>query len=382
VRFLEAHELLEKIVSIGSVFGHEGELGLFIENELKRRGFETARIPIRGGRFNVLGKRGNRGKPLLLFGHMDTVPPYGAWIGEPTRMMGDGDRLFGLGAFDMKAGIAAILCAVEEESDRQVFVAFSVDEENISEGSQALIESGCLKGIAAVVSTEISTSESCIGEKEITLGRRGRCVLELSVPGRSSHGAMVDRGINAISEASVLALEIEKFNVRLARHPLLPAPTLFVNKFTAQSTSLSIPENANLEIDVHMVPPETPQSVLVEMEGFIASLYQDGKFAEIDGRRITARLKERETPYLAPYITDGNNPYVEALSMAVSKKIGAAPIFSYGKSVADDNRLALLGVPVMSIGPMGGGEHTHGEWVSRKSLENLVWILREFLRSC
>lgn len=388
--------LLEKIVSINSVFPRERRLGVFLERELGLRGFRTRRVPLpgKGGRFNIVGERGTRGKPLLLFGHMDTVPVYGKWKGSPWKLraavgssagargaFGKGkDALHGLGAFDMKAGCAAILAATSEKSDRRIRVAFSADEENISEGSYRLVRAGALKGIEAVLSTEISTSEPCLGVNEITLGRRGRCVVEIIVPGRSAHGAEMEKGISAISEAGRLALALEKMNGKLGSHPLLPPPTQFVRKIHGESTSLSIPETAIIELDRHMVVPETPQSVLRQVRSFIASLYGSGKFRPIDGKRINARLAARPNPYLSPYVTPHSNSHVRLLSRIVHEETGRPPKYSYGRSVADDNRLASAGVPVISIGPMGAGEHTCNEWVSKRSYLSLVKILRAFIR--
>ncbi len=379
---MEPVSLLRKIVSINSVFGSERKLSEFLEGQLKLRGFRTRRVQISPGRFNVIGQRGKRGKPILLFGHMDTVPPYGKWKGKPTKLREEGDSLRGLGAFDMKAGCAAILCATEEKTDRRIRVAFSVDEENISQGSHAMLRAGVLGGVEAVLSAEISTSEPCLGTGEITLGRRGRCVIEITVPGRSAHGAQAHKGISAISEASRLVSHLELLNGSLGTHPLLPPPTQFVRKIYGESTSLSIPDTAVIELDRHMVVPQTPQSVLSQVRQFIASLYASGEFSEIDGKRITARLAPRPNPYLPPYLTDRKNPYVKLLSKIVREKTGRVPKYSYGLSVADDNRLASTGVPVFSIGPMGGGEHTCSEWVSKKSYLQLVEILREFLRRC
>ncbi len=311
---------------------------------------------------------------------MDTVPPYGEWKGgKPFSLRQVGDRLCGLGAFDMKAGVAAILCACEEKTDRRLRVVFSVDEENISEGSHAVASAGLFDGAEAALSTEIATGTAeCVGPAEITLGRRGRCVVEVAVPGKSAHGANAKLGVNAISEAARLALELEKMNGRMGRHLLLPPPTLFVRKISGESTSLSVPEIASLEIDIHLVVPQTPQSMLNHVKMFIGGLYATGKFSEMDGKTVEARLKERKTPYLAPYVTPRENAHVQLLSAIVKEKYGDVK-YSYGASVADDNVVATH-APLMSIGPLGGGEHTCNEWVSRKSYLELVEIVCEFVR--
>ncbi|MFA6327815.1 MAG: peptidase dimerization domain-containing protein, partial [Candidatus Micrarchaeia archaeon] len=217
-----------------------------------------------------------------------------------------------------------------------------------------------------------------LGPAEITLGRRGRCVIEIGVPGKSAHGANAALGTNAISEAARLALELERMNGRMGKHPLLPPPTLFVRKISGESTSLSVPDAAMLELDIHLVVPQTPQSMLDDVRAFIGGLYAAGKFTAMDGRKISARLKERKVPYLAPYATSPKNAHVRLLSAIVKEKFGSAH-YAYGASVADDNVLAAH-APTFSIGPLGGGEHTCNEWASKESCLQLADIAREFVR--
>lgn len=376
---MDSLDLLRKLVSINSVFGNEFEMAGYLDERLRQIGFSTDRITLPDGRFNVVGERGKHGRPIMLYGHMDTVPPYGKWIGSPFVPREEGDRLYGLGAADMKAGVAAILEALSEPTDRKIKVAFGVDEENISYGSYEIVRSGFAKGVEAVVSAEIATAKGeSKGTGEITLGRRGRCVIEISVPGKSAHGAQREKGVSAIMEAARLVQELEQLNGKLGTHRLLPPPTQFVRKLSSESTSLSIPDIATIELDRHLVTPETPQSALEGVNSFIGTLYRRKKFAPIGGRKITALLKERATPYLEPYVTARSNSYVGLLAKAAKKK-NRKISFVYGTSVADDNRFASAGVPVMSIGPLGGGEHTDSEWVSKSDYLRLIEILKAFI---
>jgi len=376
---MEPLKLLSRLVSIDSIYGNEKQIGEFLERQLKEAGFFTRRIALPDGRFNVAGERGSRGAPVLLFGHMDTVPAYGKREGNPFALCKEGDRLRGLGAYDMKAGIAAILCAIFEKTDRRIKVAFSADEENISSGSHAIVQSGFLAGCEAALTTEIPSTAETVAENAIALGRRGRCVIEISIPGRSAHGAQVQKGISAISEAARLSLELERFNASPKPISTFPPPSQFVRKISGESTSLSLPEIATLELDRHTIPPQTSQSALLEIREFVDSLYKQGKFKEIDGKRIEACLKERQNPYLEPFATPKDNPHVVRVAQIIERR-GAKPAFVYGLSVADDNRLAAAGIPTFSIGPLGGGEHTSGEWVSEKSLLSLSEMLCEYVR--
>ena len=375
-------KILSDLVSINSIFPNEKKLGEYLEKALSERGFKTRRIYISEDRFNVVGERGSKGEPIIFYGHMDTVPVYGNWSNNPFTLVEKGDKLHGLGSVDMKAGIAAILCATETKTDQKIKVAFGADEENISEGGWAILNDGFLKGAKAVIVPEINDDPRSKPKHSntIMLGRRGRCVYEIHIPGRSSHGAQVDLGISAIAEASKLVLELESLNKSMKPHSHLLKPTQFIRKISAESTSLSIPESATIEIDRHLVTPETPESVLLETQKFIDSLYSKGVFKEIDGKKISVKIKERKTPYLPPYVTSEKDSTVQTLAKIIKSKIGT-PEFVYGASVADENVFSTSKVPIIGYCPIGHQYHSADEWVSKSSYLQIVDVLTEFVKS-
>jgi acetylornithine deacetylase/succinyl-diaminopimelate desuccinylase-like protein len=367
--------LLGELVSIDSVFPRERRIGEFLEATLGGMGFSTKRQHISPERFNVLAERGGEGPRVMLYGHMDTVPPYGKWDSDPFRLREEGDRLHGLGTWDMKSGVAALLKAAEG-SGRSLKIAFGCDEENISEGAHALAGSGFMDDVEVVVVGESGLNEKGIsGPSMITLGRRGRVDYSFEVTGRSSHGGDVKSGLNAITEASRLALMLEEMNGKLKQHPLLPPQSQFVRKLSGEATSLSIPDKAYLELDRHLVPPDTPESALGEIEGEIEGMRARGKLKA----DVKAYIKPRKTPYLGPYVTPRDNEHVKRLAGIVREEFGPdAPVYNYALSVADENILATK-KPVITIGTKGANEHSANEWVSKKSYLDLIRVLRRFL---
>ncbi len=368
-------ELLRRLVSIESVFPKERAIGEFLEGHLRSLGFKTGRQHISEDRFNVLAERAGEGERIMLYGHMDTVPPYGKWDSDPLALRQDGDRLYGLGTWDMKSGIAAILKAAEG-GKRSLKIAFGCDEENISEGAHALVKGGFMDDVSVVVVGESGLNEKGIsGPNMITLGRRGRVDYAFEVSGRSAHGGDVRSGINAITEASRLAIRLEEMNGRLRQHSLLPAQSQFVKRISGEATSLSIPDKAYLELDRHLVPPDTPETALLGIEAEIAKMRAEGMLKA----QVKAYVKPRKTPYLSPYVTPRENPHVKRLSAIVREEFGPqAPVYNYGLSVADENILATK-KPVITIGTRGADEHSANEWVSEKSYLDLIRVLRKFL---
>ncbi|MFH0737878.1 MAG: M20/M25/M40 family metallo-hydrolase [Candidatus Micrarchaeota archaeon] len=380
---MDAVPLLEKLVSFDSVFPKEETMARFLADLLRRSGFQANLQEFSPGRFNVLAARGNGTAPILLYAHMDTVPPYGYDKSgrNPFRMEERDGKLYGLGVYDMKAGVAAIIKAVEAAPrDRPLKVLFVSDEEADSAGCHAAAKSGFLDGVAFAVSTEMS-DVSDIGDsaRTITLGRRGRAQYEIDVPGRSAHAARMEQGISAISEASTLALEIEKMNASMPRHPQLSKGDVFVRKFFSESVSLSLPSKAVLIVDRHLVLPEDAESTAADMQKRVDALYRDGLLHDIEGRKAGVRLVPREAPYMLPYAISAENPHVKRLDAAILDVLGEKARHNYGLTVADENMIAMHGVPVVTYGPIGGREHSCEEWVSKKSYLELIDVLKRFI---
>ncbi len=376
--------ILKNLVAIQSVFPDEKNVALWIEDFLKKNGFKIQRHKITNGRWNILAERGKGKSSLLFYGHMDTVPFYGNWDTNALKLVAQGDKLYGVGACDMKGGLAAILNAVTSvKADKKIKILLGVDEENISEGAwKAVLEKKAwFKDVAAILVAEPGASATQTGGiNVVTLGRRGRVVFSVEVFGKSAHGAHPEKGINAINEAARLTLALER--IKLQKNPLLGEGTLFVRKFDSQSTSLSIPDYAYLEIDRHIVLPETINSAKSQLEKLIQKLYKTNKLSKNADGKIKVSVKKRKTSYIEHYITKIDNPFVKNILSLIKNNFARDLIINYGKSVADDNIFATqLDVPVVTIGPMGGSIHGANEWVSKKSLNDVSKLYKLIIES-
>jgi acetylornithine deacetylase/succinyl-diaminopimelate desuccinylase-like protein len=389
--------LLRKIVSMNSVFPDEQELAFFLAGELERAGFDVELQGFGTGarsqeqRYNVLASRGlevgRMEEPVMLFGHMDTVPPYGYEVEgrDPLSLAERDGRLYGLGAYDMKAGIAAIVRAVGAVRDgRPLKVMFVSDEEADSRGCHAAAQSGWLRGVPFALTTEISdVQDATKPTRTIMLGRRGRAQYEIDVPGRSFHAARPSEGISAVTEASKLAIGIEEAADSLPEHPGMGQGSMTVRAFHSDTASLSIPDSATLLIDRHLVLPENAKSARDGLESIVRSLYESKasglRMLKEEGQMASVKVKPRDVPYLMPYATPKDHPEVVRLAGAVRRALGAQAEYNYGKSVADENLVAMHGVPVASLGPVGGGEHSSGEWVSKRSYLELIEVLKAYI---
>lgn len=364
--------MLKRLVGIDSIYPNEYRIACFLEDYLKKLGFDVEKQYVSKDRFNVIAKRGDKGKPILLYGHMDTVPPFGRWNTDPFTLVEDGDMLIGLGSWDMKAGIAAILKAVEKiDKDINVRVAFCVDEENISEGVFNLLKiKSFFDGVCGIIVTEAGNSDIGLsGPNMLTLGRRGRAVYTIKITGRSAHGA-TKKGSSAALTAARIIQFLESQELR--SHPCLPRASQFVRSINCNVDGLTIPDNAIVELDRHLVPPESFESVLLELRNQL-------KHFENKDTSIEVSIKQRKTPYMNPYITPREHIFVQRISDMINKKYGKIR-YNYALSVADENALATLGIPVVTIGPKGGNDHSANEWVSKSSYLELIDVIEDIIR--
>ena len=372
---MEVEDILKKLVSIDSVFGYEKAIGIYLESSLTQLGFKTRLQYFAEGRFNIFAERGNGNSSMLFYGHMDTVTAHGKWRGGPFDLRKEGDKLYGLGSCDMKGGIAAMLKSFESDSGNKIKVLLCGDEENISEGAWAAVKDRkWFSDVDFMISCEPGDSKHHNGGAHVvTVGRRGRVVIEADIYGLSSHGANPQRGINAIDEAAKIALSTNSFKLRTHRE--LGEENIFVRKITGNSESaLDLPDTAHIEFDIQLVPPSTTKDAMERVNLLVERLHSKGRLNP--NTKVVVRIKKRETPYIEPYIDDLNNPKIKKVLDLIRQNL-RAPLLNYGSSVADDNILAnSFGKPIVTIGPTSGNLHAPEEWTSLKSLRELAKIYR------
>ncbi len=203
---------LERLVNIETGTGDaEGmaAMGRLLEDELKALGATVTRhkpdANVVGD--NIVGRINGKGtRKLLLMAHMDTVYVRGTLAKAAFRV--DGNRAFGPGIADDKAGIAVILHALKVLKARgfdgfgQITVMFNTDEERGSFGSRALIQK-----LAAESDYVLSFEPTLAMSEGLTLGTAGIVYYKVRVKGLASHaGAAPELGVNALVEASDIVL--------------------------------------------------------------------------------------------------------------------------------------------------------------------------------
>jgi succinyl-diaminopimelate desuccinylase len=171
-------------------------------------------------RVNVIGtRRGRAERPNVhLNGHFDVVPAGSGWTIDPFGGVIRDGRIYGRGACDMKAGIAAAIYAAEAirrsgiELQGSIEISGTVDE-----------ESGGFAGVAWLAHHKRLTADRIdaviipepLNVDRICIGHRGVYWFEVETQGRIGHGSMPFLGVSAIEHMGII---LERM-----RRDLLPA---------------------------------------------------------------------------------------------------------------------------------------------------------------
>jgi len=348
--------LLEQLVRIDSVNPElvpggagEAEVARFVAGWLERAGLEVELYDVAPGRPNVVGlARGlGGGRTLLLNAHLDTVGVGG--MERPHEARIDGDRMYGRGAYDMKAGLAAAMWAgagAQRAGQRgDVVVAAVCDEELASIGTESLLER--VRADAAIV-TEPT-------ELRVVVAHKGFVGFEVETRGRAAHGSRPDLGVDAIARMGHVLVGIEGLDRRLrdhAGHPLLGTGSLHASLIEGGQEFSSYPARCLLQGERRTVPGETPASVEIEL------------------RELAGDADVRVVIHRDPFEIDAAEQLVELAQRhaGVAEACGV-PFWT------DAGLLSAAGIPTVLYGPAGEGAHAVVEWVDLASVERCAQVL-------
>jgi acetylornithine deacetylase/succinyl-diaminopimelate desuccinylase-like protein len=337
---MELLEILNRLISINSVSGQEKKICLWISKFLKRKGFAVEMQEVENERWNILVRKGN--PKILFFGHVDTVPPVEFWRKNPFKMDIEGDKAFGLGTWDMKGSLAAIMFNAQHAENMAIL--FTVDEEETSMGSWAVIEKKeFFRGIELIISGEAgNTPKTYGGFGHFTTGRHGVKDYEITKRLEAGHAATQDQEwVNWLCNSMKTFPEMKS--------------KIVVRNFHATSKGFSIPEKAEMDLDVIIHPSEKD----FDFDSFLVNHFKTRK-----------DYVKRKTSYLSPYSFEGH-PQILRIADLFEKRFGKKPEYYLGTSNGDENVLATLGIPILISGMEGRNEHDANEWVSIKCLKEV-----------
>jgi succinyl-diaminopimelate desuccinylase len=321
---------------------------------------EARDIPVKDGLHNGLpvlaATVGPETGPTVVFhGHLDVVPGFPEQY-EPRI---DGDRLYGRGAYDMKGGLAAMMCATRDlaaqSAVRVHFVCVSDEESDEADarGSDYLVEKG-YRGDFAI------TGEPT--DLQIGVQAKGVLALRIEVSGKSAHGSTPWLGDNAVLKAVDVFRLISSMPFTRESSELFDRPSVSLGRIIGGDAMNKVPDRCAIDVDIRFLPGQDSAALLAAIE-------------DLPDTSVSVVFRRE------PAVVDRDNPYVAALAESIADGVPAERI-SVGRDGASDIISFLeAGTPGVEFGPVGAGHHGPDEWVSISSLERYHRALVEFVHA-
>ncbi|MFM7679146.1 MAG: M20 family metallopeptidase, partial [Roseiflexaceae bacterium] len=250
--------LAHTLVSIPSVTNNEHAMSAYTADFLANCGYRVTRLPVPESGDTIVAEIGAGERSFMLNFHLDTFDVFAGWQTDPFTPTIVGNRMYGLGAHDMKGGAACVLAIAEQiapfadQLNGRLLITATSDEENWSRGAHAIIAGGYLQGCIGNLVPEPSN----VGT--LTVGQRGRHVFHIRFFGKTVHAAF-GGGINAAADAArvVAALETPGAVDLGWNDEFRLAGTINVIGMASGGTMILVPEVADVWIDRHILPGET-----------------------------------------------------------------------------------------------------------------------------
>jgi acetylornithine deacetylase len=355
---MSSAELVAAMVTIDSVNpdlvpggAGEAEMASFVAGWLGEAGLDVELDEAAPGRPSVVAAaRGTGGgRSLMLNAHMDTVGVEG--MERPFEPVVRDGRLYGRGAYDMKAGLAACMLAAErlrsEGLAGDVVVTAVADEEYASVGVQSVLRRW--RTDAAIV-TEPTALRVCIAHK-------GFAWAEIETHGRAAHGSRPAEGVDAITRMAPALGRLAELQSALDAapgHELVGPGSVHASLIEGGQELSSYPARCVLSLERRTAPGETAEDFLRECEALVEGVE--------DAEARLGLVRE-------PFSVDPDAGVVGAVTRAAEAVTGR-PAELYGETYWMDAALTqAAGIPTVVFGPGGQGAHAVDEWVDLASVD-------------
>jgi len=309
---------------------------------------------------NALGRIGRGPRVLLYNAHLDTneVADEREWPHPPLEPVVEGDTMFGLGASDCKAGVAAIVYGAAIL--KKTFEVFG-DLEGLFESLSVVVMGATLEedaegfALRSLVERDgLRPDVVLLAEAtDLTLrrGQRGRCEVRVRTEGRAAHASQPHLGENAILKMLPVVSALEGMNGSLPVDPVFGAGNQVVTMIEGPHTPNSVPSWCEVAVDRRLVPGETAESVLTGIRSVVEPL---GARARIPEQPVLTHTGLRlDGPAFYPgWLLPETDPLVTAGQATAAALWGTEPAVGVWRFSTDGAYSAgVAGIPTLGFGP-------------------------------
>ena len=309
---------------------------------------------------------GNGGPVVALNAHGDVVPPGEGWTRPPYEGVIEDGRMYGRGVAVSKSDIATYtyaLAALRAQAaagariNGTVELHFTYDE-----------ELGGLAGPGFLLENKLTKPDYAIAASfsyAVVTAHNGCLQLEVTVEGKSGHGAMPETGRDAfragVAILNAIYAEADALKAQKSQAPGIDHPTMIVGLIEGGINTNVVPDRLTFRMDRRMTPEEKPADVELRLRELIESTA-----ARHDGIRVGIRrllLANALTPRA------GSEKVIAALQRH-AKSVFGEDIPAIGVPLYADARLyGEHGVPIVMY---GAGPRTLSESNAKRPDENLL----------
>jgi succinyl-diaminopimelate desuccinylase len=368
--------LLEDLIRRRSVTPDDAGCQDTLGARLAALGFDLE--PMRFGAVDNLWavRRGPRPGPTLVFaGHTDVVPagPRQWWHADPFEATERDGVLYGRGAADMKASLAAIVVAIEEFVAARpahagaIAVLLTSDEEGPAiDGTTRVVETLRARGETldyCIVGEP--TSVRTLGDM-VKNGRRGSLSGRLTVRGVQGHVAyphLARNPVHAVAPA-LAALVAERWD---EGNVFFPPTTWQVSNFNAGTGAGNvIPGEAVIDFNFRFSTESTVDGLKARVQAILEAHGVDGSIAwTVSG---------------LPFLTT-RGALSAALSDAIRAELGVETELSTTGGTSDGRFIASLCREVIEFGPPNASIHQSNEHIAIEWLQPMKNVYRRTIEA-
>ena len=335
----EALALLHTMISCDTVNppGNEKKLALQLQDILINENIDCQIDEFATNRANLIFtiKGQEKGKALLVTGHLDTVPPGEMpWQYDPFLGAIENGYVYGRGVSDMKGSDAAMLYAIVRLKRKGivpkqdvVFLA-TADEELSCLGAKRFVEQEGMVNIGAVLVGEPS-------DGDLLLVHKGAAWVEVTTYGQTAHGSMPNLGVNAIMAMNdfLSAFTKQKFNIE--PHPVLGMPTYSIDKVKGGVAINVVPDSCTCSIDFRTIPGQRKEDIETMLKAAFAE-------AKMNNKKFSAEYKFR---CLLPSVScPAGDKIIDYAQQAAGKKLKQRGVnyFTDASSLIGEKNLPMI----------------------------------------
>lgn len=371
---MDSIDITKQLIKIPSWVSNEMNETMVAEilySYLSNLGIKITKQEVSKNRYNIIGTVGT--PRLWLCGHMDTVEPK-----NPSQLKSkvEGNRLYGLGAADMKAGIAAIIEAISKaKSVNNIGVLFYCDEEYSFLGMKKFLETFEQKADLAIFAEPTNLM--------LSNAHRGVIEFDAVIKGKTGHASRPSEGVNAITLTveAINRLSKELSSKYFSRE--LGTSTCILSKIKG-GTQISV-EDGNIIYmrGTNSIPDTAEISVDIRPASLNLNSNVVRKILEEKLQSLGCKLESfKINSDFGPLLT--NKKDLILVEKAVKSIMGRVDYQDASKTGYGDGQMLFekTGTPVICFGPSPGAAcHKADEYVEIDSIRKTVKVLKNIIET-